>query len=352
MRFVIPATYDYNIFFYKGYVEAGLSNYISSTGWKNGNLELSTDISVPSEAKIFKFIVRWHSTPNSPIIPTDFVGYIIIKKVQPTQGTLTPAITYLCRDGMATNDVPPNSIYAIKATANNQYDKIRFSVNKTTDGAYVCVHDTTINNLAVNPDGTPISNTINTRDCTLAELNQYDWGLKYGQQYAGLKVPILSNCVKYATMFNLTIALDIKFTASITDEDVEYISRLLAKYGQLQTIFFAIPITTMQKFYAKSKKFSYLFAGTYSQANSQAGSLKLLHSAYNKIYLAYRPMGEKPTDEFINLASVNDFDLMYSPLEGIEAIVSLGFDSGSSLLECHYIENIKDTIREYVSTLI
>ena len=321
--FNVSPEFDYSLFFYKKPVEQSISNYISATSWLNGNNILGDTIPIPNGAKLYRLAVKYHSGNTVPIEPENFTNTDYEIKVKTNDAansdflSFCPVITFLCRDGMALDQIPPNSKYAIKSTAENQYDMIRFSVNKTTDNYYVCVHDAIINNLAVNTDGTAISGNVYVNQSTLAELNGYDWGLKYGAEYKGLKVPQLETCIKYATMYNISVALDIKFSTTVTDEDVEAISALLAKYAQLDAIFFAIPITTMQKFYAKSKKFSYLFAGTEEQATSQAGSLKLLHSAYNKIYLAYRPMGTAPTDSFITLAMNNDFDIMYSPIEGI-----------------------------------
>lgn len=348
--FNIPETFDYNVFFYSQKVEINIQGYLSNTGWLNGNHMLGNDISVPSDAVFYRFIVRYKA--GGVILPSDFAGYkILTEKAQPELiENYKPPITFLCRDGRVSNNVPPNSKWAIKATANNQYDKIRFSVTKTTDGYYVAVHDTTINDLAVNADGSAISTTIRTADCTLAQLNQYDWGHKFGALYTGMGVPMLDVCLKYASMYNLSVALDFKW--AVTDEDITNVTNMLAKYGQLDAILFAVSITAMQKFQAKSKKLSYLFAGTYEQMESQAGSLRLLLNGYNHIYLAFRPMGEVPTTETMTLAAVNGFDIMYSPIEGMEELEALGFDKGVTLMECHYISNIKSAIREYADSLM
>ena len=359
----IANNFESNVFFYKA-PNALPGDYISNNGWISGNYTLGKDVAIPDAAEFVWFSIRNKANPSSTIAPLDvtdedFIVYRTYEKLDANNVdkyvislSATPNITFLCRDGMATANIPPNSKYAIKATAENQYDKIRFSVNKTSDGYYVCVHDVTINNLAVNTDGTAISGSVSVTESTLAQLNNYDWGLKYGAEYAGLHVPELEDCIAWATEYGLTIALDIKFSENVTDADVDNISTLLSKYAQLETIFFAIPITTMQKFYAKSKKFSYMFAGTLEQATSQAGSLALLHSAYNKIYLAYRPMGDAPSGAFISLAMANDFDIMYSPIEGLSALKTFGFNNGVSLMECHYISNIKNSIRNYANSLV
>lgn len=353
--------YDTNVFFYG---TSDFSRFKGMSDWKSGSYVIGEDVPIPLDSNYVRLSIRLRATPTGAISPSTVAeGEIVLSNVykkldesdlKQVDSLFVPSnypnIVYLCRDGRVTNDIPPNSVYAIKATAENQYDKIRISVSKTTDGEYVAVHDVTINNLAVNPDGSAISTTINTQGCSLAELNNYDWGLKFGTQYAGLNVPMLEDCLKYASMYNLTVALDIKWT--VTDDDIDNIVAILAKYGQLDAILFAVSISAMQKFQVKNKRLSYLFAGTYEQMQSQSSALALLLSGYNKIYLAYRPMGTAPTTDVINLATANNFDIMYSPIEGLNALITLGFDKGVTLMECHYITNIKKTVRDYVNTLI
>lgn len=302
-------------------------------------------------------------TSGAAISPTDETRIIIhkipvpvserfdeITEIAEEKFSTVPNAVYLCRDGMAVETVPPNSKYAIKATAGNQYDMIRFSVTKSTDGQYVAVHDVYINDLAVNPDGTPISTQIRTDSLTVAEMNEYDWGLKYGSRYAGLEVPMLEDCLKYAAMYGLTVALDVKWELDQTDVDA--LTASLAKYGQLNAIFFAVSITNMQRIQAKSNKFSFLFAGTYEQMISQAVPLKALLSGNNHIYLAYRPMGDLPTASVIAFAMDNGFDIMYSPIEGIDELMSVNIGYGITLYECHYISQIKSTVKAAVDALI
>lgn len=360
----IADNFESAVFFYK-VPKATSGSYISNSGWINGNYTLGEDVAIPDAAEYAWISIRNKAKPSSTIAPSDvtnddFIVWRTYEKLDANNVSeyaiglsATPNITFLCRDGMATVDVPPNSKFAIKATAENQYDKIRFSVNKTYDGYYVCVHDRTINNLAVNTDGTAISDPVSVRESTLAQLNSYDWGLKYGEEYAGLHVPELEDCIAWASKYGLTIALDIKFSGDVSDDDVNNISTLLSKYAQLETIFFAINITTMQKFYAKSKKFSYLYAGELASiTNAIKNDLVNLHSAYNKIYLANRPMGSAPDSAYISFAMENDFDIMYSPIEGLNALKTLGFDKGVSLMECHYIPNIKNSVRNYANSLM
>ena len=255
--------------------------------------------------------------------------------------------TFQCREAQVNDSVPPNSSYAIRLAALNQYDRVRLSVTKTADNQYVCVHDTYINNIAVNMDGTTITPNIETDSLTVEQLNQYDWGLKFGSQYKGLQVPMLSDCLVTASKYNIKVALDFKWVSSFSDDDVDAIFTLLAKTGQLDCILSPLTITTYQKFKAKSERISYYFYGTDAQVVSQTSALKLLHTSFNDIYIQPSPFGEIPSDALIKHCAENGFKLYITPIEGIDALMSIGFDHGINLYECHYIENIKSTIKAY-----
>lgn len=255
--------------------------------------------------------------------------------------------TFQCRDAKVSDSIPPNSVYAIRATALNQYDRVRLSVTKTADNQYVCVHDTYINNIAVNMDGTTITPNIETDSLTVEQLNQYDWGLKFGSQYKGLQVPMLSDCLVTASKYNIKVALDFKWVSSFSDDDVDAIFTLLAKTGQLDCILSPLTITTYQKFKAKSERISYYFYGTDAQVVSQTSALKLLHTSFNDIYIQPSPFGEIPSDALIKHCAENGFKLYMTQIEGIDALMSIGFDHGINLYECHYIENIKSTVKAY-----
>jgi hypothetical protein len=85
---------------------------------------------------------------------------------------------------------------------------------------------------------------------------------------------------------------------------------------------------------------------------AQEANLLGLLTGYNHIYLANRPLGTAPTTDIINFACVNNFDIMYSPIEGMDELTTLGFDKGITLMECHYIENIKKSVMDYADSLI
>jgi hypothetical protein len=207
-----------------------------------------------------------------------------------------------------------------------------------------------INDLVINTDGTPVPSTptIRTDSLTLNQLNQYDWGGKFG--YERLNVPMLEDSLKLAAIYGLGVTLDFKFEPN--DNDIDTICTMLAKTANNDVIIAPVPIQTMVKFSAKSKYISYYFCGTSQQIEDNVYWWNKLKSAYNRVYIQYAPFGDPPTDSFINLCAANDLYLYMTPIEGLNELVSFGFDKGIKLFECHYITNIKDAIRGYADSLI
>lgn len=308
-----------------------------------------TDSSKITRAEGINSVV-WYSTTDStlsyPYVPADAKAVGLFKR----STKINPVLQFMCRDGRAVSEVPPDSVYAIKATAENEYDIIRFSVTKTTDGHYVAVHDITINGLARNPDGTAISETVRTAECTLEQLNQYDWGIAYGQQYAGLKVPVLDDCLKYAALYNLRVALDFKWTA-FSDAEVDNIVEMLAKYGHYEALIMVAFDNNKSKFFDRNKRLSYNYYGTFANISDKQEYISSLLTGKNRVYLLLSPTSDAPTQEMIRFAIANGFDIMATEISSISQLASFGIGKGLTLIECNNIPNIKEAVNAYAESL-
>lgn len=112
------------------------------------------------------------------------------------------------------------------------YDKglkfIEVDVQITSDGILVCSHDETINAEARNPDGTTISGTITISQHTYEELSAYDYGIKMGQQFAGLGLLKFEDFIIWAKRKNLLVWID-KVMENATKTAAVY--TLLTQYG-------------------------------------------------------------------------------------------------------------------------
>lgn len=126
--------------------------------------------------------------------------------------------------------VPPQSLISVKEAFKNLYDGYRINVCKTSDGYYVCSHDRSINSIARNSDNTTISETINIDEHTLAELNQYDYGIQYGVSFAGTKIALFSDTVALCAKLGLKLDIEWKYP-EMTESDVEAIYDAIVTNG-------------------------------------------------------------------------------------------------------------------------
>jgi glycerophosphoryl diester phosphodiesterase len=102
-------------------------------------------------------------------------------------------------------------------------------VRLTSDGYFVASHDATINAEARNSDGTTISGDVTVADHTLAEINNYDFGIKYGSEYAGMNIPLIEDFIKFCGLRNCPFILEFKVIPS--DAKIAEIGVMLRKYN-------------------------------------------------------------------------------------------------------------------------
>lgn len=137
---------------------------------------------------------------------------------------------------IANDDTPPQqSIASYKEAYRHGYRIFLTDIRWTSDNVPVAVHDTTINAVARNADGTTISDTVAVSSSTLAELDTYDFGIIKGDEYAGLKVMRIADFVPLCKKLNCEMYLEIKnlegTIADISDAKVNSLKAILDKHN-------------------------------------------------------------------------------------------------------------------------
>ncbi|WP_175456515.1 glycerophosphodiester phosphodiesterase [Oribacterium sp. KHPX15] len=125
---------------------------------------------------------------------------------------------------------PPNSEISAIYAFNNGYDGYRINICKTKDGILVCSHDASINSIARNKDGTEIKEAIIISEHTLREINAYDFGIKYGEEYSGLTITTFKDMVAKTAKLGLKLDIEWKYPDP-KKEDFEYIYNVISKNG-------------------------------------------------------------------------------------------------------------------------
>ena len=137
---------------------------------------------------------------------------------------------------IAKDSTPPQqSILSYKEAYRHGYRIMLADVRWTSDLVPVAVHDATINAVARNADGTTISDQVAVSSSTLAQLNEYDFGIIKGDEYAGLKVMRIADFVPLCKKLNCEMYLEIKnlegTIADISTEKLNALKAILDKYN-------------------------------------------------------------------------------------------------------------------------
>ena len=134
----------------------------------------------------------------------------------------------------STEGAPENSIPAFKESYRRGYRSLLADVRWTYDGVPVCLHDETINRVARNSDGTQISGDVYLSNLTLEQVDEYDFGIKHGSQYAGMKILRLDDFVKFCKLINAKPYIEIKDFengGTLTQAKWSSITEIIDAYG-------------------------------------------------------------------------------------------------------------------------
>lgn len=128
--------------------------------------------------------------------------------------------------------LPENSIPALGAAVGMGADEIEFDVWYTKDGEIVTIHDESVDVLS---DGTG-----KVYEQTYEELLKYDFGIKYGERFKGLRLPKFEDVLKkFAghTIMNIHIKT-VDFLCDYDRATLEKIVALIDKYNCRKYVYF------------------------------------------------------------------------------------------------------------------
>lgn len=134
--------------------------------------------------------------------------------------------------GMSDPDWPENTIVTYKHAIENGWKYLETDIRMTSDGVWVLLHDATINNVARNPDGTSLSETIAISSITYEQCLQYDFGIKWGSQFAGTKIATLDELMCLCKLNGCVPVIGIK-SSDWTDEQLQTAVDIGEKYGMM-----------------------------------------------------------------------------------------------------------------------
>ncbi len=117
--------------------------------------------------------------------------------------------------------LPENTMISFEKAIALGVDLIEFDVNITADGVPVVIHDCTIDRTS--------DHTGAVRDYTLAQLKTFDFGCKFGEEFAGTQIPTLEEVLTLASKYpQLLLNVEIK---DMTYETVDKTIAMLKRFG-------------------------------------------------------------------------------------------------------------------------
>lgn len=127
-------------------------------------------------------------------------------------------------------EYPENTMPAFEAAWTQGYQIIETDPLFTVDGECVLFHDHTPCRTCRKPNGEPITEQIRVRDMTWQELSVLDAGMYMGEQFRGIRVPLLAPMLSFAAEKNIHVKLDNKFE-SFTPEQKEKLFQIVENSG-------------------------------------------------------------------------------------------------------------------------
>lgn len=98
---------------------------------------------------------------------------------------------------------PENTMLSFRKAAEVGVDQIELDIRVTKDDQLVIIHDETVDRTS--------NGTGRVRDMTLEQLKQLDFGIKKGEEFAGTRIPALTEFLEFVkTLPDMTVDFEIK----------------------------------------------------------------------------------------------------------------------------------------------
>ena len=213
---------------------------------------------------------------------------------------------------------PENTVLAFAESKRRGFTHIENDVRWTSDGVAVLLHDTSINRVARNADGTELTETVNIADITYAQALTYDFGIYKGAKFAGTKICTLEECLAFCRNAGIGVLLEPKVGGHAAE-----IIAAVKKYGLMDhTVFMAFNSNILNQIYALAPKATYgvVRSGYSDGLLAEAIALK---NDDNIVYVSVNYTSPTLTQEAINTLIANDICLAVYTVDSESAIINL-----------------------------
>ena len=128
------------------------------------------------------------------------------------------------------SESPENTLPAIELAIKQGYHMVEIDPDVTKDHRIVLLHDHHLKRTARTPDGDRIPDeSLQIDDVTYEEALEYDFGLWFGKEFEGTKIPLLEEILVVAKKAGLKVKIDNKYER-FAPEDRRLLYNIIAPY--------------------------------------------------------------------------------------------------------------------------
>ena len=129
---------------------------------------------------------------------------------------------------------PENSLEAYRQSRKMGFTYVEADIRFTKDNIPVLTHEYLLENVARNADGSELSRSYNIGNLTYEQLLEYDFGIAYGDEFAGMKITTFDEFIKLCDEENLYPYLDMK--DNFYETQIDILINIVKKYDMLDRV--------------------------------------------------------------------------------------------------------------------
>ena len=131
---------------------------------------------------------------------------------------------------------PENTGIAFIESANRGFQYVETDLHLTKDRVPVCLHDVTIDRVALKADGTAVAHDTRIDQLTYAETFQYDFGLYKGEDFRGTPLLTFEDLMLICRGYRLSPYVELKASADWKTADLQNLVDLVRRYGMQTSV--------------------------------------------------------------------------------------------------------------------
>jgi glycerophosphoryl diester phosphodiesterase len=130
------------------------------------------------------------------------------------------------------SEAPENTLPAIELAIAQGYQVIEVDPDVTKDHRIVLLHDHHLGRTARTPEGGQVKDGLRIEEITYEEALGYDYGLWFGEEFKGTKIPLIEEILPVVKNAGLKLKIDNKYE-HFAPEDRRRLYEILAPYQDM-----------------------------------------------------------------------------------------------------------------------